>query len=158
MAAGVNLETEGIALADMTLPRPMFQAFAAQRGRFDRIGKHAGTLTIMVKIRDDIGGSLGPVWVNKRLQDADRSKLKKGEEMARAILKSAGARSIFTSHHFAAHPGGSIRIGTGVDSTLQTSTPKLHVCDASVIPEAWGRPPTLTLLCLGTRLGEQLAR
>ena len=157
MAAGMTVEADGIALADMTLPAPMFLAFAAQRGRLDRLGMHGDTLTIMVKIRDEIGGRIGPRWVNKKLQDNDRKKLRLGESMARAILEAAGAKSIFASHHFAAHPGGSIRLGDGVDSNLQTQTPNLYVCDASVIPEPWGRPPTLTLLCLGKRLGQTLA-
>ncbi|MQA23833.1 FAD-dependent oxidoreductase [Rugamonas rivuli] len=52
--------------------------------------------------------------------------------------------------------GGSVRIGEGVDSTLQTGIANLYVCDASVIPQPWGLPPTLTLLCLGKRLGQFL--
>lgn len=156
MAAGLYLQQEGIALADMTLPKPMYQAFAAQVGRLDRLASHAGTLTIMVKIRDDIGGSIGPHWVDKTLTPADRRKLAAGVEMARGILRAAGARNIFKSWHFAAHPGGSVRIGEGVDRNLQTGTANLYVCDASVIPQPWGLPPTLTLLCLGKRLGTWL--
>jgi choline dehydrogenase-like flavoprotein len=154
MAAGMQMEAEGMSFADMTLPKPMYQAFAAQVGRLDRLFAHAGTLSMMVKIRDDIGGSIGPRWVNKSLSVADRSKLKAGVGIATDILKAAGARKIFKSWHFAAHPGGSVRIGEGVNSNLQTSTPNLYVCDASVIPESWGLPPTLTLLCLGKRLGQ----
>jgi len=156
MAAGLYLQQEGIALADMTLPKPMFQAFAAQVGRLDRLASHAGTLSIMVKIRDEIGGSIGPHWVDKTLTASDRSKLAAGVEMARDILRAAGARKIFKSWHFAAHPGGSVRIGEGVDSNLQTAIANLYVCDASVIPQPWGLPPTLTLLCLGKRLGAWL--
>jgi choline dehydrogenase-like flavoprotein len=156
MAAGLYLQEEGIALADMTLPKPMYQAFAAQVGRLNRLGAHARTLTIMVKIRDDIGGSIGPHWVDKTLTASDRRKLATGVDMARGILRAAGAKKIFKSWHFAAHPGGSVRIGEGVDNTLQTSTPNLYVCDASVIPQPWGLPPTLTLLCLGRRLGQYL--
>jgi choline dehydrogenase-like flavoprotein len=153
MAAGMHMETEGLSFADMTLPKPMYQAFAAQVGRVDRLFAHAGTLTMMVKIKDDIGGSIGPRWVNKSLSVADKSKLKTGVGMATDILRAAGARRIFKSWHFAAHPGGSVRIGEGVDCNLQTPTPNLYVCDASVIPQSWGLPPTLTLLCLGKRLG-----
>ncbi|MES2118241.1 MAG: FAD-dependent oxidoreductase [Pseudomonadota bacterium] len=153
MAAGMYLRDEGIALADMTLPKPMYQAFAAQVGRIDRLLSHAQTLTLMVKIRDDIGGGIGPHWVDKGLSRADRARLAAGVGMARDILRAAGARNIFKSWHFAAHAGGSVRIGDGVDSSLQTATPNLFVCDASVIPGPWGLPPTLTLLCLGKRLG-----
>ena len=156
MAGGLSLHDEGIALADLTLPQPMYAAFAAQVGRVDRLFAHRRTLSMMVKIRDEIGGAVGPRWADKTLQPGDRRKLAHGVQMAKAILREAGAHHIFKSWHFAAHPGGSVRIGEGVDAHLQTRTAGLHVCDASVIPEPWGLPPTLTLLCLGKRLGERL--
>jgi choline dehydrogenase-like flavoprotein len=157
MAAGLSLHGEGIALADLTLPRPMYQAFAAQVGRVDRLFAHRRTLSLMVKIRDETGGGIGPRWVDKTLQEADRRKFRQGIELARGILAKAGARHIFKSWHFAAHPGGSVALGEQVDSTLQTTTPGLYVCDASVLPGPWGLPPTLTLLALGKRLGAHLA-
>ncbi|MGZ5201324.1 MAG: GMC family oxidoreductase N-terminal domain-containing protein [Telluria sp.] len=157
MAAGMVLPDEGISFADLTLPQPMYQAFAAQVGRIDRLFAHKRTLSMMVKIRDEIGGSVGPRWVDKTLAEADRRKLRRGVALAKDILKQAGARHIFKTWHFAAHPGGSVRIGEGVDSDLRTPTQGLYVCDASVIPQPWGLPPTLTLLALGKRLGRQLA-
>jgi len=157
MAAGMHLQADGITLADMTLPKAMYQAFAAQAGRLDRLLAHRRTLTVMVKIRDQIGGSIGPLWVDKTLTAADRAKFHLGVRMAREILTRAGAHHVFESRHFAAHPGGSVRIGAGVDQHLQTSTEKLYVCDASVIPEAWGLPPTVTLLCLGKYLAAHLS-
>jgi choline dehydrogenase-like flavoprotein len=158
MAAGVSLHDEGIALADLTLPRPMYQAFAAQVGRVDRLFAHRRTLSLMVKIRDESGGGIGPRWVDKTLQDADRHKFRHGVDLARGILAKAGARYVFKSWHFAAHPGGSVPLGERVDSNLQTTTPGLFVCDASVLPGPWGLPPTLTLLALGKRLGAHLAQ
>jgi choline dehydrogenase-like flavoprotein len=157
MAAGLRLDDAGVTLADMTLPKPMYQAFALQAGRVDRVHAHARSLTIMVKIRDEIGGAVGPRWADKRLTRADRDKLAHGVALARKVLSAAGARKVFKTHHFAAHPGGSVRIGAGVDRDLATRVPGLYVCDASVIPEPWGLPPTLTLLCLGQRLGRHLA-
>ncbi len=157
MATGMRLDADGISLADLTLPKPMYQGFTAQAGRFDRLGAHGRTLSLMVKIRDDIGGSVGPRWADKTLQRSDRAKIDKGVGIARDILAACGAKHVFKSWHFAAHPGGSVRIGAGVDSDLQTATRNLFVCDASVIPQAWGLPPTLTLLCLGKRLGSFLA-
>ena len=157
MAAGVRFDGDGISLADLALPRPMFQAFAAQAGRPDRLAAHARTLSVMVKIRDEIGGAVGPRWVSKPLHASDRATFARGVELARAVLQQAGARHIFSSHHFAAHPGGSVRIGDGVDQHLQAAAGNLYVCDASVIPGPWGLPPTMTLLCLGTRLAAHLA-
>ena len=157
MAAGMRFDADGISLADMTLPKPMYQGFTAQAGRFDRLFAHRRTLCVMVKIRDEIGGAIGMRWASKPLQTADRQKLAAGAGMARDILAAAGATKVFESRHFAAHPGGSVRIGDGVDSNLQAGADNVFVCDASVIPMPWGLPPTLTLLCLGTRLGEHLA-
>lgn len=157
MATGMRLDTDGISLADLTLPKPMYQGFTAQALRLDRLGAHSKTLSLMVKIRDEIGGSVGPRWADKTLQPADRKKIAAGVGIARDILAACGATHVFKSHHFAAHPGGTVRIGDGVDNNLQTATRNLYVCDASVIPHAWGLPPTLTLLCLGKRLGQHLA-
>ena len=157
MATGMRIDADGISLADLTLPKPMYQGFAAQVGRLDRLLAHRRTLSIMVKIGDEISGSVGPRWADKTLQTADRNKLAAGVGIARDVLAACGARHVFKTWHFAAHPGGSVRIGAGVDTDLQTSTPNLYVCDASVIPQAWGLPPTLTLLCLGKRLGTHLA-
>lgn len=158
MAAGLHLAADGITLADLTLPRPMYQAFTAQVGRLDRLFAHRRTLSVMVKIRDDISGTIGPRWVNKTLQAPERRKFGQGIALARGILAASGARHVFKSWHFAAHPGGSVRIGEALDSNLETPTQNLFVCDASVIPEAWGLAPTLTLLCLGQRLGQYLGQ
>lgn len=157
MAAGVYFQEQGISLADLTLPKPMYQAFALQVGRIDRLFSHHKILSVMVKIRDEIGGQIGPRWVNKSLQQNDKAKFRDGIALAHKVLKVAGANHLFKSWHFAAHPGGSVRIGDGVDHHLRTALPGLYVCDASVIPEPWGLPPTLTLLSLGKRLGTAIA-
>ena len=157
MAAGMRYDEDGISLADLALPATMVQGFTLQAGRIDRLFAHARTLSVMVKIRDEIGGSVGPRWVSKPLHANDRIKLRRGVELAREVLRHAGASHVFESHHFAAHPGGSVRIGDGVDSDLKAGAKNLYVCDASVIPGSWGLPPTLTLMCLGVRLAAQLA-
>ena len=64
---------------------------------------------------------------------------------------------MFSTWRFASHPGGSAKIGDVVDSNLATEIDGLFVCDCSVIPEAWGLPPTLTILALARRLAGQLA-
>lgn len=50
-----------------------------------------------------------------------------------------------------------IIIGAGPGGSLCLSAVKgLYVCDATVIPEAFGLPPTLTLLSLARRLADHL--
>ena len=138
MAAGMALPEDGLSFADLTLPRPMYQAFALQVGRIDRLWAHGRTLSLMVKIRDLAGGGIGPRWVDKRLQAEDRARFQRGTALARRILAEAGARHVFQSWHFAAHPGGALALGGGgpaaVDSDLRTATPGLSVPDAAELP------------------------
>lgn len=55
-------------------------------------------------------------------------------------MHQAGAERIYHSRPFAAHPGGSVAIGSHLDVNLATRIPGLYVCDASVLPEPWGLP------------------
>jgi len=158
MQAGVLLEDEGYMLTDMMVPPSLYAAMTAQVGRLDRLFAHRRTLQIMVKIRDDLSGRLTRRGgVRKPLTRADRDKLESGHRRAAEILANAGAKHTFRHWYTASHPGGTVRVGDLLDADLRTEYRNLYVCDASVIPEAWGRPPTLTLICLGKRLAKHLA-
>jgi choline dehydrogenase-like flavoprotein len=157
MQAGLLLEEEGYVLTDMMVPRTLHHMLSAQVGRFDRWPAYRRTATIMVKIRDELGGRLtARGMIRKPLTRADHAKLQGGTARAREILMQAGARHVFRSWYTAAHPGGTVKVGDLLDSDLQTSVRNLYVCDASVIPEAWGRPPTLTVVALAKRLAGHL--
>ena len=112
----------------------------------------------MVKAKDALGGSLTKNGgVRKPLSGDDIQKLDRGYRRAREILANAGAKGIFRTTYLAAHPGGTVKIGEYLDSDLKVkSIDNLYVCDCSAIPEAWGLPPTLTLICLGKRLAKHL--
>ncbi len=156
MCAGMHLPEHGVTLSDLALPRPFYQAFSAQVGRVDKLFSHRKMLSIMVKVADQPGGKIGSHWINKSLSSQDKERLTLGKSIARKILYQAGATAIFSSHHFAAHPGGSAAIGKVVDNNLKTPIDGLYLCDASVLPSPWGIAPSFTLLCLGTRLAEHL--
>jgi choline dehydrogenase-like flavoprotein len=158
MAAGIHLEEDGYVMTDLAWPRWVYQLFAAEVFRFDRLASHSRTLPIMVKIRDSLSGRLtGRGGVRKDLTDDDTARIRSGFERAKGILEHAGARGVFKTWHLASHPGGTAKIGDVVDADLKTEVDNLYVCDCSVIPEEWGLPPTLTLLGLGRRLGKHLA-
>lgn len=159
MAAGLIDGQAGYMLSDMTIPANFHRFFAARAGRFDRLSAHRHTLTVMVKIRDEPGGRIderGRPW--RRYGALERGRMAAGVAHARALLAQAGARHVFQSPWMAAHPAATARLGECVDETLQTPLRGLYVSDASVLPGAWGLPPTLTLLALARYLAKGLTR
>jgi choline dehydrogenase-like flavoprotein len=158
MTAGVHFPEEGIVMTDMAIPWPLDQMFTAQVFRFFRLFEARKTLRIMIKIRDDLSGRLTDSGgVRKKLMPADRAKLMKGYDIAKKILEKAGAKGIYKTWYLAAHPGGTVKLGEFLDSNLKLKNyENLYVCDCSVIPEPWGLPPALTLVCLGKRLAKHL--
>jgi len=157
MATGFHDKNEGYLMTDLIWPKFFYWLFTSQVFRLDRLSDHKNTLYIMIKVKDKLGGSLAHQGgVRKRLSDSDRKKLKHGYQVAKNILQNAGARKIYKTWYFAAHPGGTSKINDIVDTNLKTEIDNLYVCDCSVIPESWGLPPTITLLSLGKRLVKHL--
>ncbi|NIR14157.1 MAG: hypothetical protein GWN86_09455, partial [Desulfobacterales bacterium] len=56
----------------------------------------------------------------------------------------------------ASHPGGTVRIGALLDKNCQTPIKNCFCLDTSIIPEAWGLPPTVTVVAMGKRLAKHL--
>lgn len=116
-------------------------------------------LGVMIKLKDEISGGVFPDGqISKPLTARDRERLQEAEAVCRSILMEAGARpdSIYTTPLRGTHPSGTVRIGTMVDRDLQTEVRGLYVCDASVFPEALGRPTVLTIIGLARRLAKHL--
>ncbi|MDM8555886.1 FAD-dependent oxidoreductase [Desulfococcaceae bacterium HSG7] len=158
MTAGVHIEDEGYMMTDMAHPFATTAMFAAGVFRFHKVFSRRNTLQIMVKTKDELGGKLTDNGgVRKILDKNEKQKLRRGYERAKEILKDAGAKSIFKTQYLAAHPGGTVKVGDLVDSNLMTKHDNLYVCDCSVIPEAWGMPPTTTIIGLGKRLAKYLS-
>ncbi len=157
MSAGMHVREEGYMMTDMDLPKMLDMIFTLSAFRFHRIFSHKKAVRIMVKIRDDLGGRIGNMGgIRKWLTRDDEKRLQSGYQRAKKILQKAGAREIFKTWRLASHPGGTVKIGECVDTNLKTEYDNLYVCDCSVIPEAWGLPPTLTILGLARRLSKHL--
>ena len=140
------------------MPTLLDKIFTAQVFRLTKLFACRSTARIMVKVKDELGGRLTERGgVRKKLSAADRAKLLHGYENAKRILRAAGATDIYKTWYLAAHPGGTVKIGQLVDANLETTYRNLYVCDCSVIPEAWGVPPVLTIVGLGKRLARHLA-
>ena len=157
MSAGVHVVDEGYMMTDMSHPFATSALFAAGVLRFDKILSRRNTLQIMVKAKDELGGRLTDSGgIRKVLDENEKRKLLRGYKRAKKILKNAGAKSIFKTGYLAAHPGGTVKVGHLIDSNLKTEYDNLYVCDCSCIPEAWGLPPTATIIGLGKRLAKHL--
>lgn len=158
MTAGVHVEDEGYMMTDMAHPFATTALFAAGAFRFQDMFSQRNTVQIMVKAKDELGGKLTDTGgVRKLLDNNEKMKLRRGYERAKAILRNAGVRHIFRTQYLAAHPGGTVKVGDLLDSNLMTAYDNLFVCDCSVIPEAWGMPPTTTIIGLGKRLAKYLS-
>jgi len=157
MSAGVHMVDEGYMMTDMSHPCQTSALFASAVLRFDKMFSRPNTLQIMVKAKDELGGRLTDKGgIRKVLDDNEKRKLSRGYGRAKEILKNTGAKGIFKTGYLAAHPGGTLKIGQLVDANLKTEYDNLYVCDCSVIPEAWGLPPTSTIIGLGKRLAKHL--
>ena len=118
------------------------------------------TLGVMIKLRDELSGGIDPRGkVSKGLSRTDDARLDRAEQVARRILLAAGcdADTLVRTPLRGTHPCATARIGDVVNADLRTRVPNLFVCDASVFPEALGRPTVLTILALARRLARQLA-
>jgi choline dehydrogenase-like flavoprotein len=114
---------------------------------------------IMIKLKDEISGGVFPDdTISKPLTERDSQRLKMAEDLCHKILVEAGADpgSLFMTPLRGTHPSGTVRIGTMLDTDLQTEVQGLYVCDASVFPEALGRPTVLTIIGLAKRLAKHL--
>lgn len=112
---------------------------------------------IMVKIADEANGKINPdKSIEKSLTERDWGLLKEGHEKSVKLLVEAGVdpSSIVSTSIRGAHPGGTAAIGKVVDNNLETQIKGLFIADTSVIPQAPGRPPILTITALAKRLAK----
>jgi len=116
------------------------------------------TLGVMIKLKDEISGSVGRDVIRKGISENDRARLGSAERTAASILKRAGCDpdSIFTTPLRGTHPSGTVRIGNMLTTDLETEINGLYVCDASVFPEALARPTVLTIISLAKRLATHI--
>jgi choline dehydrogenase-like flavoprotein len=118
------------------------------------------TLGVMIKLRDEISGGIDARGgIAKGLTRDDAVRLDRAEAVARRILLAAGCSddSIIRTPMRGTHPSATARIGDVVNDRLQTAITGLHVCDASVFPEALGRPTVLTILALARDTARRIA-
>ena len=94
--------------------------------------------------------------IQKTLTKIDIDLIKEGYQKAENILLKLGVHreSIVATSLKGAHPGGTAAVGEVVDNNFESRIKGLYVCDASVIPEAPGRPPILTIVAIAKKVAK----
>lgn len=165
MIVGSLDEEHGVILsAGMSAPRSGFFIMNMQKLGFRRAFRNAvrrydKAVGVWTKVHDD---EIGRVYldgkVSKTFTAADWDRMEYAVAELEKILIAHGCNpyDIHRTGIVIGHPGGTAPIGRVVDSNLETQIKKLYCCDTSVMPEAPGRPPALTVVCLAKRLAQRL--
>lgn len=112
---------------------------------------------LMLKFADTCMGNIDEKGnIEKTLAKVDVDLIKEGYEKAVRLLLKAGVKkeSIVATSLKGAHPGGTAAVGEVVDKNFESKIKGLFVCDASVIPEAPGRPPILTIVAIAKKVSK----
>jgi len=159
---GCHDDEHGITFANVSGPRMFWSLQRLQEEPLSpgnallRWGKAIG---VMVKIADELDGQIYlDGRISKPRTKRDISRLEWGATAAEKILIKAGCDPYNIDHSgvIVGHPSATVRVGKLVDSNLETSVKNLYCCDTSVIPDAFGVPPTLIIVALGKRLSRRL--
>jgi choline dehydrogenase-like flavoprotein len=118
----------------------------------------AGDLVpLMIKLADDDKGRVVGRRIEKNLTDRDHRRLGEGVALCGEILERIGLRreTHFLGMLNAGHPGGALPVGAGPEPFHDARLPaNTWVADASLIPDALGRPPILTIMAMAKRVAK----
>lgn len=129
---------------------PLMQENGIQASDNDVVG-------LMLKFADTCIGTIDADGnIEKMLTKVDVDLIKEGYEKVIRILLKMGVpqESIVATSLKGAHPGGTVAVGEVLNNNFETEIKGLYVADASVIPEAPGRPPILTIVAIAKKVAK----
>ena len=116
--------------------------------------------SIMIKLADEEHGGTSGKKVAKTMTAGDEAAMKRAVEQSGEILERIGVpgEQQFLGTLNAGHPGGMLPLTAAEKETLHN--PKLpenlYVADATILPEAMGNPPILTIMALAKKMAALL--
>lgn len=117
-----------------------------------------GMVSLMIKMADEEQGCIERGKVRKTLTEKDQEVLKRGVNDCKEILKKMGAREedIILGTLNSGHPGGMLPLTPQEAQSLHNPLlpDNLYVADASILPQALGLPPILTIMALAKRISK----
>jgi choline dehydrogenase-like flavoprotein len=161
------------ALQDKDIPMP----FAADRKRFilspyfdylsyffnrDWPPGAGNIVSLMIKLADTPSGTVTYGEVDKALTPEDTRALISAVDMCVEILGRMGVkkRDVFFGTLNAGHPGGMLPLTSEDAKTLHPHRlpENLFLTDATLLPEALGKPPILTIMALAKKVAKVVSR
>ena len=120
-----------------------------------------GMVSLMIKLADVEQGDVHHNKMQKQLTPLDHQRLQQGVSDCREILMRLGAneQDIFLGTLNAGHPGGMLPLTPAEAATLHSPLlpDNLYVCDATILPQALGLPPMLTIMALAKKIVKIIA-
>lgn len=117
-------------------------------------------VSIMIKLADEETGSTDGRHVKKSMTKLDSERMEKAVLQCHEILNRLGVPE---DQHFpgtlnAGHPGGMLPLTAAEkDSLHNPALPEnLYVADATILPQAMGNPPILTIMALAKKIAASL--
>lgn len=116
--------------------------------------------SVMIKFADEEKGSVDRKKIDKALTDADRARMERAVLQSREILSRIGVpeKDQFLGTLNAGHPGGMLPLTAAEKDSLHPGVlpSNLYVADASLLPQALGNPPILTIMALAGKIASLL--
>jgi choline dehydrogenase-like flavoprotein len=161
-AVGCHDDEHGITFSNVSGPRLFWSLQRLQEklsSPVNAIFRWGKAIGVMVKAADELEGQIHlDGRISKPRTKRDTYRLEWGAAAAEKILVKAGCDPYNIDHSgvIIGHPASTMRVGHLVDANLETSVKNLYCCDTSVIPDAFGVPPSLVIVALGKRLSKRL--
>jgi len=112
--------------------------------------------SIMIKLADEEKGSTDGRRIDKTMTALDQSRMDRAVAQSREILARMGVpvEKQFLGTLNAGHPGGMLPLTEAEKGTLHNPAlpDNLYVADATILPEAMGNPPILTIMALAKKI------
>lgn len=117
-----------------------------------------GMVSLMIKLADEEQGEVRNRKMRKTLTSADWLHLQQGIDDCRIILRRMGVadNDIFLGTLNAGHPGGTLPLTVSEAETLHNARlpENVYVADATILPQALGLPPMLTIMAMAKRISK----
>lgn len=164
-----RFQAQGFKLECIVLPRSVMALTLPWAGtRQAQLSDYRYWAGAEVSIRDTEPGQItlgrtGAIKIAKALSRSDISKRAAARKVIEEVFLAAGARDV--THGWislSVHPMGGAAVGK--DSARSVVTPdfrlhgsrRIHVCDASLFPDALGANPSLTVMALADRAADSM--